>query len=269
MPTAASMPRFAQETRLRFLDGLLFWEGRANRRDLMDAFQLSEPQAALDLKQYLARIEEGQVEYDTRCKRYVAGKRFRPLFGVPPLGPWLERAANAQVAVDALPTLVRASRPELMALFYRAVRDRAAVSFDYQAMKHLEGSRRTITATALVSDGLRWHVRGFCHDRRAYRDFVLTRMHDACAADASSTELPDDVEWSTWVELVLVPSARLSEGQAAAVRWDFDMDDDRLVVTVRLALEFYAMKRWGLNQPDSRLEILDRRVRPTLERTEA
>lgn len=253
-------PRYAHEARQRFLDGLLFWEGRVNRRDIIDTFRVSQPQAALDLKAYLADLPPGQVIYDTRQRRYEASATFQPVFGTPNVDSWLERSRQAGLAVEVLPTLDRPLDAGLMARLYRAIRDRKTVRVAYQTMRRAAAEDRSIIPTAFVSDGQRWHVRAYCHLREGYRDFVLSRI--ALSADqvevrVKVAELPLDAEWCSWVTLKLAPAAHLEENQKRAVCWDYGIDGE-LCVTVRRALEFYAIRRWGLDRPESRLSIIER-----------
>ncbi len=253
-------PRYAHEARQRFLDGLLFWEGRVNRRDLIDTFRVSQPQAALDLKAYLTALPLGQVIYDTRQRRYEALASFQPVFGAPNVDAWLERSRQAGLAVEVLPTLDRPLDAGLMARLYRAIRDRKTVHIAYQTMRRSSAEDRSITPTAFVSDGQRWHVRAYCHLREAYRDFVLSRISlsaDQVEAGGEVAQLPVDAEWCSWVTLRLAPASHLEENQKRAVCWDYGMDDE-LSVTVRRALEFYAIRRWGLDRPESRLSIVER-----------
>lgn len=253
-------PRYAYEVRQRFLDGLLFWEGRVNRRDLIDTFRVSQPQAALDLKAYLAALPPRQVIYDTRQRRYEASATFQPMFGTPSIDSWVERSRQAGLAVEVLPTLDRLLDAGLMARLYRAIRDRKTVHVAYQTMRRASTEDRSITPTAFVSDGQRWHIRAYCHLREGYRDFVLSRIAlsaDQVEAGVEVTELPLDAEWCSWVTLKLAPAAHLEENQKRAVCWDYGIDGE-LSVTVRRALEFYAIRRWGLDRPESRLSIIER-----------
>jgi hypothetical protein len=253
-------PRFAFEARQRFLDGLLFWEGRVNRRDLIDTFRVSQPQAALDLKAYLAALPPGQVTYDTRQRRYEASATFEPLFRPLGIDSWLERSRQAGLAVEVLPTLDRPLDVGLMARLYRAMRDRKTVHIAYQTMRRATAEDRSITPTAFVSDGQRWHVRAYCHLREDFRDFVLSRIAMAphpAEAVSDAHELPLDADWCSWVTLKLAPAAHLEENQKRAVCWDYGIDGE-LSVTVRRALEFYAVRRWGLDRPDSRLSVVER-----------
>ncbi|MEY2394092.1 MAG: hypothetical protein QOF94_437 [Acidobacteriaceae bacterium] len=260
----ADAPRFAQETRLKYLDTLLFWEGRANRSDLIEKFQISPAQAALDLKSYLAAANARSVRYDTRAKRYEATQQFKPVFGLPSPEEWLARAHRPDAdQIDVLPTLGRHTDVHMLARTYRAIRDKKALQIDYQSMTDAEPKVRWIAPHALASDGLRWHARAYCFLHEDYRDFVLTRMAGGGAKgfpQRAADELPPDREWSNIVELDLIPATSLGVTQAAAIRREYGFKSDVLIVRVRQALLFYAIRRWGLDLPDSRLLISSQRV---------
>ena len=147
-----------------------------------------------------------------------------------------------------------------MARLYRAIRDRKTVHVSYQTMRRAAAEDRSITPTAFVSDGQRWHVRAYCHLREDFRDFVLSRIAmvpNRVEGRSAATDLPLDTDWCSWVTLKLAPAAHLEQSQKRAVCWDYGIDGE-LSVTVRRALEFYAMRRWGLNRPESRLSIVGR-----------
>lgn len=68
--------RWGVERRLEFIEFRLFWEGSINRGDIVDTFGVSVPQASKDLSLYQERAP-GNMEYDTREKRYVAQPSLR------------------------------------------------------------------------------------------------------------------------------------------------------------------------------------------------
>ena len=262
---SADAPRFAQEARLKYLDALLFWEGRANRSDLIDKFQISPAQAALDLKSYLESANSGAVTYDTRAKRYEATVKFKPLFGLPSPEDWLTRERGVVAdQIDVLVPLGRHTDIAMLARIYRAVRDKAALRIGYQSMTDAEPKVRWIAPHALASDGLRWHTRAYCFLHQDYRDFVLTRMAvpggTKFMQERPAGKLPPDQEWNNTVELVLVPAASLGVTQAAAIRREYGFGRDALTIRIRQALLFYALRRWGLDRQDSRLVIKSQRV---------
>jgi predicted DNA-binding transcriptional regulator YafY len=256
--------RFAQETRLKYLDSLLFWEGRANRIDLIEKFQISPAQAALDLRKYLESADARSVTYDTRAKRYEATHQFRPVFGLPSPEDWLRENRMDANQIDVVPTLGRHTDVQMLAQIYRAIRDKQALQIGYQSMTDADPKVRWIAPHALASDGLRWHARSYCFLHEDYRDFVLTRMavveSGKTLTKRDAGELPPDKEWSSVVELDLVPAATLGATQAAAIRREYGFKRNALTVRVRQALLFYAIRRWGLDRADSRLTISEQRV---------
>ena len=52
----------------------------------------------------------------------------------------------------------------------------------------------------------------------------------------------------------MASGARLSPAQAAVVRREYGFNADLLKVEMRRALEFYFDRRWGLHEPEPRLE---------------
>ena len=75
MAEAATVLKWGVERRLEFIEFRLFWEGSINRAALVETFGVSVPQASKDLALYQERAP-GNMEYDTRAKRYVAAERF-------------------------------------------------------------------------------------------------------------------------------------------------------------------------------------------------
>ena len=265
---AGPAPKYAQETRLRFLDGLLFWEGRANRRDLMAEFQISPAQVTIDFREYLEAAGPERVSYDTKQKLYLATEAFTPIYGEPDISAWVKRSARAKAEqVDQVQPLARAIDGATMAELRRAIRDKRAIPILYTTFARGEEEPRWIAPTALASDGLRWHVRAYCFKRQDYRDFVVSRINrrvgkgrPAIEAAPSTEHLPQDIAWNRFIELDLIPAPHLNALQAAAVRHEYGLVAECLTVRLREALEFYALRRWRLDQSDSRMIVSERRV---------
>ena len=134
-----------------------------------------------------------------------------------------------------------------------------------------EEEPRWIAPTALVSDGLRWHVRAYCFKRKEYRDFVVSRINlqvgeglSAMSARADQDSAPVDLAWNTFIELDLVPAPDLNGLQAMAVRHEYGFEGECLTVRVREALEFYALRSWRVGEPESRVVVGARRVLPSV-----
>jgi hypothetical protein len=82
-------------------------------------------------------------------------------WGCSSLIQWLELARRVDPAI--LKGLVGA-RGHAIDIHHRSMNERRS-----------EEMWRTITPHAFAHDGLRWHVRAFCHIDRIFKDFVLSR----------------------------------------------------------------------------------------------
>ena len=77
--------KWTQARRLEFIDFRLSCDGKINRRDLVDFFGISIPQASLDLSRYHQLVQEAvpprlNLAYDRHLKYYVRTSDFKPLY---------------------------------------------------------------------------------------------------------------------------------------------------------------------------------------------
>ena len=68
--------RWAVTQRLNKLDELVRERGWFNRRDLIEAFGISQPKASTDIWNFLDDQPEGYIVYDKKAKRYQRGPEF-------------------------------------------------------------------------------------------------------------------------------------------------------------------------------------------------
>lgn len=249
--------KHAQRERLIYLDKCFAWRGMANRSDLIKRFGVSTAQAALDFKAYLARAREAPPNYDTGRKSYLAAENHISLCP--------EELHNGYRGIllepdpsrfDELPQLHRHQDVDTVSRIYRALDERKAIEVQYTSMTTGNDEAQWIAPVCFGSDGERMHVRAFSFKHKEYRDYVPVRISQASSFKTRKlkSELPVDRDWETIVEIHLVPKATLSKRQKSAVRREYGFTDETLCIQTRKALEFYANRRWGLDQPNSRLE---------------
>ena len=251
--------KHAQRERLGFLDKCFSWRGWANRRDLMDRFGVSMAQAALDFKAYLARAGKTAPKYDVVKKVYVALPDHRPLAPEETLGDWENvLRANGGERFSELPSLVRTCDPSVFARLNRAIENKEALKIRYISMTTGDQSQQWIAPTCFASDGARIHLRAYSFKHGNFRDYVPIRISPNSSFEKRllSEPLPLDRDWQTIALITLRPRKGLSQDQARAVRREYGFDGDVLVIKTRKALEFYADRRWGLDQAGARLERL-------------
>lgn len=244
--------------RFEFIEWRIFWTGRLNRRDLEAEFEISTPQASLDLKTYLTRVP-GNIDYNATERAYLPRENFRPRFLV--LSPeryLLQLQAITTNAirkddtwfaslppVDVVPPIGRSPSADLIRPVVQAIKEGSELRIDYQSLEKSEP--RTIYPHALAHDGFRWHVRAWSVERQKYRDFVLNRILAIGKPSPRTVTLPEDILWETYVTLSLISHPGLTDDQRAAVERDYQLENGKRTVSIRAALAFYFVRRHNLD----------------------
>ncbi len=254
--------RWGVEKRLEFIEFRLFWEGGINRADIMEQFGVSVPQASKDLSLYEQKAP-GNLAYDKRQKRYFPAPSFKPAFLKPEADRYLTQlrtVSDREVSVDetwlsdmpetdAMPVPHRRVEVDVLRGVLAAVRKRRAIEILYQSMNSTRPAPtwRWITPHAFGNDGMRWHVRAYCHSDAKFKDFLLSRCLEVRGDAAPAAAPEDDIFWHEVFEVALAPNPALSDNQQAVVAQDYDMTDGRVSVPVRKALLYYFQKRLRLD----------------------
>jgi hypothetical protein len=254
--------RWGTERRLEFIEFRLFWEEGINRSDIVERFGVSVPQASADISLY-QQIVPDNLLYDASQKRYVPAAGFVPYFLKPSADKYLEEIKSiADGVVDRGDSWLQAPLPvdamsvprgvvdiELLRSLVQAVRNKQSIEIEYQSMNVVRPDRlwRRITPHAFGFDGVRWHVRAYCHISGKFKDFRLSRCSGSRVFGDPAATAEDDVDWNRYFEVVLVPHKGLSESQRKTVALDYAMSDGRLVLSIRIALLFYFFKRMRLD----------------------
>ena len=247
--------KWSQERRLQFIDFRLQWDGRINRRDVMDFFKISVPQASADIARY-AELAPGNLEYDTSSRTYVATPAFTPRFESSGARQYLSHLLALERQILAADQAFLAFRPPMasvplptrtidsktLALMLQAIAERAKLQIRYQSIARDEPQERFISPHAFGYDGVRWHLRAFCHLREGFRDFVFGRISAPGTPMTSDVNSADDREWHTNVDLVLKPDDSLTLRQRQGVEIDYGMKNGRVTVSCRQAMLFYTLR---------------------------
>jgi WYL domain len=252
--------RWSVERRLAFIEERLFWLGEVNRTDLVRRFGVSMSQASADIARYLAHNPPGVI-YDKSAKRYAAQAEFRPQLAKPDATRFLGELRLVEVGLlsvedtmlgvvppfDATPVPERRIDPFVLRAVVFAMRAHESLDVVYQSMSRPEAARRVIEPHALAYDGFRWHTRAFDRESGEFRDFVLGRLSKPKARAKANSRPEDDIEWQTFVDLVIAPHPGLTPAQSKAIAIDYGIHGSSTSIRVRRALLFYALKRLGLD----------------------
>lgn len=256
----APKPRWGQARRLAFIDVRLQYDGRINRGDLITYFDISMPQASADLGLYQSIAHENMA-YDASARVYVAQPGFKAQYKRSSASRYLDdiyRVASGIVEPDEsfvgfLPptgivaTPARAFAAAEVATLVQAIRDGVALNARYQSMELPNPQSLVLSPHALGFDGLRWHARAWCHERKLFRDFAVGRLQvDGRAVGAQKINPESDIGWNTHVPIVLVPHSKLSPDQRETVMKDYDMKSGELVLECRKAMLFYTLRHLNI-----------------------
>lgn len=245
--------------RLHYLEFKIFWEGRANRGDLTEAFEISIPQASADIARY-QEIAPQNIIYDAKGKYYISSEEFVPHFIQPTADSYFSEISLFlndchTPSVDGyfgyLPKPTRIIDSSILKEVVQAVRNKQKINIDYRSFKNPQpGGSRWITPHAFGFDGFRWHVRAYCHTDNKFKDYVIGRIVSIFDEADTDVDINTDEKWFNFVDVIIGPNPKLSEEQKNIVAMDYGMTDQILSIKCRISFLYYLMKRLGINKED-------------------
>lgn len=253
-------PKPNVQRRLEFIEFRLLWNGRFNRKDLSEIFQISSQQASADIAIY-ERLAPGNSKYDNAIKAYLRTDNFKPNF----INDLADRYLLQMVAIcndwiniddtwfETLPhlevvTLKRRKTDSLLLMrILDAIRDKLELDVDYRSINSPEGLRRWIAPHALAYNSGRWYLRAWSRERNDFRDFNLNRIINIHSQQAASVDVNLDYEWNNYIDLQLTPNPNLSQETQSAVAEEYDIIDGCIVKNIRLSQVFYFMNEYNLD----------------------
>ncbi|MBW7875383.1 MAG: WYL domain-containing protein [Candidatus Cloacimonetes bacterium] len=250
---------WSAEQRLRFIEFRLFWYGSLNRADLMNTFDIAIAQASKDLSYYQI-VAPKNMDYDKSAKVYRRSKEFEPRFYQPDAEQYLsmlhmdsEEVTNNWMPyvplIDSLPVPMRRVDVRILRDVVSAIRQNKVLRINYQSMSknRPEAQIRQISPHAMATDGMRWHVRAYCHIDHKFKDFLLSRLLECEVLNEDGYSALEDHIWQEHFEVVLKPNPELSEEQQAMIAKDYYMQNGILKISIRNALLYYFQKRLRLD----------------------
>ncbi len=273
MPAGETVLKWGVERRLEFIEFRLYWEGGVNRSDIIDAFDVSVPQASKDLTLYQERAPRNAV-YDKSAKRYVASNEFQPCFLKPDAGQYLNQLRSLAEGILASseswiahsppyagpPVPARGVNNDILRIVLAAIRLSQSVEVKYQSLSSDDPRWRWIAPHAIGFDGFRWHTRAFCEVNKSFKDFLFSRIIAARSVRPSGASPADDADWNELITLEIGPHPDLSESQKRIIALDYGMREGRAQVQVRKALRDYALRRLGLDTPPEARRPQDQQI---------
>lgn len=252
--------------RLQFIEFRLLWEGHVNRSDLIETFGISVPQSTLDFREYMERAP-GNMDYDKRLRHYFPTSTFKPVFISDRAEGYLSQLTalavsgenqsipgliGATPSFDILPAPERRVDSNTLQQLLKSMRERLSIEIHYQSLSSPNPNWRRISPHSLASDGLRWHLRAYCHAKEEFRDFVLGRIMDIRDEQASTVSATADAEWNELIKVTIAPNPALTADQHKIIERDYSMKQGVGEILVRRSLFFYLKRRLGLDDGEEK-----------------
>lgn len=254
--------RWGVDQRLEFIESRLFWDGALNRAHITERFGVSAAQASADLALY-KELAPDNLNYDASRKQFVASGAFAPRLITPNADRYLiqlKAISDGIIAigdtnigiipnVDAMPVPHRRVDPDSLRSILFTIRRSRGMNVLYHSMnsKRPLPSWRTITPHAFGFDGLRWHVRAYCHLEDRFKDFILSRILELGTEVDPGRPGSEDAEWNEIFDVILVPNPKLADAQQKTIAHDYEMTDGKLHIPIRRSLLYYFNKRLRLD----------------------
>lgn len=257
---------FAQQQRFKFFETKLLWEGRVNRQDLCQQFQLSANHLTRDIREY-KQVLPKNIWYDEVARAYRPTSKFKPEFISGSTNEYLAYLRHytfspsstavmeigSPIACDSLPFPQSNITSNVLRKLLRAIHQSIGCKVVYQSFSNPKPKTRQIWPHAMAWIGDRWHIRTFDKSRNDYIDLVLARVESVELVGIQPPEgTVNDVLWHEQETFNLIPHATLSASQKRAVAKEFGMTAARngyyWQITLRKCLIPYFLERHHLNE---------------------
>src|SRR5690606_7283261 len=147
---------------------------------------------------------------------------------------------------------------DVLATVSRAISQQQAVRMTYQSLSS-GANERVVVPHSIINNGQRWHMRGYCRKRGAFRDFVCNRITSVIIDKADIAEhehQTSDAEWNEQLILELIPHPCHSHPEAIALDFNMSRRNNQPVrqLSIRAARAGYLLRHWNVDcSPDHRL----------------
>lgn len=240
-------PLTPTQQRLREMEVLLRWEGELDNARLRDVFGVQAVQASRLLSAFVAEYGPALTRASPHAP-VTATKLFRPrLAGNSPdeylrlvdsVGPIVRAFAVEDLRLDLSPV-----SSTVFALATKACLKQVGLQIRYRSLAQPDGQDRLIYPHSMVRAARRWHVRAWCSQRRAFRDFALGRISKG-SIEGSPSPAPKEADqlWNEMAKLEVVAHPALPAGQFQLLQDEYLGGAQSRTVEVRRCLVGYTVQ---------------------------
>ncbi|HJO95769.1 MAG TPA: WYL domain-containing protein [Victivallales bacterium] len=252
-------------TRLSYLERVAYWHGKITSKDISDKFSIPQMQADQDIKDYIY-MAPNNLEYDSNEQVYKpADLSFIFIYDENEYINILSTYSREQsVYFNTLPVITKEFDMMMLRLILRSMFNRSHVlSIEYQSLVTIEPEKRDILPFSLGSFKNRLHLRAYCFKRKAFRDFVLSRITSISKIQPYDGDIIIDADSHSYVTLLVKPHSKLTASQKKCVELEYDMQNGFRKINVEKSMLFYLLDELKLENsklkpPFTVLELINR-----------
>ncbi|WP_435276204.1 helix-turn-helix transcriptional regulator [Psychrobium sp. nBUS_13] len=237
--------------RFHFIEVMITWHGYVNTTHLTRFFNIQRQAASRTFGNY-KKQHPSAILYDESVKGFVPDSHFKCRYSAQQFSEYQlltkKQTPLAMAGIIDIPLPTRNPNPKLAQPILRAIEDTRAIDIGYTSLSNPQYSDRIIEPHSLIFDGMRWHVRAYCQQNGDYRDFVLSRFNGEASDEAKATHcIADDEKWHQFLDIEIIPDPRLTQAQQDVIALDYQMKNAKCVITTRVPLINYLLKRLRLD----------------------
>ena len=260
--------------RYAFLEHRIRWYKGVTASQLANVFGIKRENAQTVVSRY-QKEHENEITYDQKLRRQVGLSEFTPSYirnssqsfldhmrGQNLIDYYREGAQWDAIELEDADGITELKlSDDVMMEVVLAINEKRVLRIVYHSINQL--SQRHVSPNQLVYAEHRYHLRAYCHNRKEYLDFVLSRIEEAEALPHPTVEeiesysalewvsSEDDRNWHQAIRLTYMLNPELGEDAKGAMRLDFILDsNDQINITIRTALRIYIVHRF--DEVDSR-----------------
>jgi len=243
-----------KQQRLRAIEIIVYWHEKLNTKDIINAFGISRIQASKDIKHYI-QAYPGNMYYSLTDRAYLKAKPFTLHLSQGSFEEYLDHSSRMKTPsehfhVEALTSHYKPLNPAILSKVLQAIHAQKGLTLCYGSMSSPDGKTRIIYPHALIDTGFRWHVRAYCKEREAFRDFNLGRilnMPEVTKSFLQESSSQNDKAWNEQISLIIQANPALNPKQQVLIENEFAIKKKTLVVKTRACLVHYTLQRYQID----------------------
>lgn len=232
--------------RILFILLKAYWEGEISRKEVVDAFCISQIQSSKDFAEIKKKYPMA-LQYDGSKRRYVPDIKIKQYLPENSFYSYQEKVkigSNSEL-INVTPSIPNIE-PETYRLLHKAIDKNMGLEFEYHSINSAsKNTKRTVYPHSIVNSGHRLHIRAFEVSSGNFKDFNIPRIEPSTIKLVEDSNILSrkelDKEWTEKITVFLIPNPVHIQEQKEIIEMDFNMVNSSLRISVRKALMLYTL----------------------------